>query len=123
LTCYAKESHSDYGSVRHFLPFRTRMAFYNCLILSITDYCCVVRGDTCQKNFDKILKLQKKAARLILDTGRKAYSLPLFLQLGSLPKGERIKYVHCLMELMSWLYEELINPFQKCTLLKHTRVN
>jgi hypothetical protein len=101
----------------HFLPFRVRMAFYNCVILSITDYCCVVRGNTCQKNFDKILKLQKRAARLILDTDRKAHSLP-FLQLGWLPIGERMKYFRCLLvfkllnNLCPGYVTNLLTPFK-----------
>ena len=104
--------------IRHFLPFRARMAFYNCLILSITDYCCVVWGNTCHKNLDNILKLQKRAARLILDTDRKAHSLPLFLQLGWLPIGERIKYFRCLMvfkslkNLCPGYMKNLLTPFK-----------
>jgi hypothetical protein len=35
-----------FRQIRHFLPFRARMAFYNCVILSITNYCCVVWGNT-----------------------------------------------------------------------------
>jgi hypothetical protein len=108
-----------FRQIRHFLPFRARMAFYNCVILSIiTDYCCVVWGNTCQKNFDKILKLQKRAARLILDTDRKAHSLPLFLQLGSLPIGERIKYFRCLLvfkllnNLRLGYMKNLLTPFK-----------
>ena len=60
------------------------------------DYCCVVWGNTSQQNLDRIHHLQKRAARLLLDTSYKHPSLPLFLKLGWLPIHERIKYFRCL---------------------------
>ena len=39
---------------------------------------------------------------LFLDTDRKAHSLPLFLQLGWLPIGERIKYFRCLYWFLNY---------------------
>ena len=78
--------------IRHYLPYKARVAFYNCLILSLMDYCCVVWGNTPKQNLDRIYRLQKRAARLILDVDSKAPSLPLFVQLGWLPIYDRIKY-------------------------------
>jgi hypothetical protein len=61
--------------------------------------------------------LQKRAARLILDTDRKAHSLP-FLQLGWLPIGERMKYFRCLLvfkllnNLRLGYMKNLLTPFK-----------
>ena len=45
--------------VKHYLPYyKARVAFYNCLILSLMDYCCVVWGNTSKQNLDKIYRLQ-----------------------------------------------------------------
>ena len=78
--------------IKHLLPLPARLAFYNCLILSLMDYCCVVWGNTSKENLDRIHRLH----RLILDTDYKAPSLPLFIKLSWLPIYERIKYFHCL---------------------------
>ena len=64
--------------IRHNLTYEIRLTFYNCLILSRMGYCCVVWGNTSKENLDRIHRLQKKAARLILDRESKAPSLPLF---------------------------------------------
>ena len=53
-----------------------------------------VWGNTSKENLDRIHRLQKKAARLILDRESKAPSLPLFQELGWLPIHDRIKFVH-----------------------------
>ena len=78
--------------IKHLLPLPARLAFYNCLILSLMDYYCVVWGNTSKENLDRIHRLH----RLILDTDYKAPSLPLFTKLSWLPIYERIKYFRCL---------------------------
>ena len=78
--------------IRH----HSRLAYYNCLVLSLMDYCCVLWGNTSQQNLDRIHCLQKRVARLIRDTDYKHPFLPLFLKLGWLPIHERIKYFRCL---------------------------
>ena len=72
------------------------------------DYCCVVWGNTSKENLDRIHRIQKRAARLILDADYKAPSLPLFIKLNWLPIYERIKYFHCLAP--SYL-QDLVTPF------------
>ena len=68
--------------IRHLLPLPARLAFCNCLGLSLMDYCCVVWGNTSKENLDRIHRLQKRTARLILDANYKAPSLPLFIKLN-----------------------------------------
>ena len=105
--------------IRHNLRYEARLAFYYCLTLSIMDYCCVVWGNTSKENLDRIHRLQKKAARLILDRESKAPSLPLFQELGWLPIHDRIKFVRAaivfkaLNGLLPSYISDLILPFNK----------
>ena len=65
------------------------------------DYCCAAWGNTSQQNLDRLLKLQKRAARLSLDADNRAPSLPLFLKLRWLPILGCIKYFSCLLDFKS----------------------
>ena len=101
--------------IRHYLTFKARLAFCQCLILSLIDYCCVVWGNTSQQNLERIHRLQ--TTRLLLNKDYKAPSLPLFLQLGWLPIHERIKFLRAvtvfkaLNNLTSNYITNLIKPF------------
>jgi hypothetical protein len=48
--------------------------------LPLIDYCCVVWGNCSNEGLNRILKLQKRKARLILDQDPIAPSEPLFKQ-------------------------------------------
>jgi hypothetical protein len=50
--------------------------------LSLIDYCCVVCGNCSNEELNRILKLQNRTARLILDQDPIAPSEPLFKQLA-----------------------------------------
>ena len=56
--------------IKKYLPLDIRKMFYNYYIKPHLDYCASVWGETSQKNLMKITKLQKQAARLILDKPR-----------------------------------------------------
>ena len=53
--------------LRIHLPFETWILFYIYYIKPIIEYYCIVWGTECRENENVITKLQKKAARLILD--------------------------------------------------------
>jgi putative component of membrane protein insertase Oxa1/YidC/SpoIIIJ protein YidD len=46
---------------------KTRILFYNAYILPHLDYCCSIWGDCSKYLLESLLKLQKRAARIILD--------------------------------------------------------
>ena len=56
------------------------------------DYCLTVWGSASKYQLDRILRLQKRAARIILDTPPDAPSMPLFEKLGWLTVYERLEY-------------------------------
>ena len=78
--------------LRIYLPFETRILFYNYYIKPIIEYCCIVWGTGCRENENVITKLQKKAARLILDADPLSPSKEMFKKLNWLPFKELVKY-------------------------------
>jgi hypothetical protein len=60
-------------------------------ILPLIDYCCVVWGNRSKEGLNRILKLQKRTTRLILDQDPIAPSEPLFKQLGWMSIEQRIR--------------------------------
>lgn len=78
--------------IKEFLPLDARKLFYNCYILPHLDYCSVIWGNCSQTNMYKLVKLQKRAARLILDKDFSTRSSDLFLELGWMPLEDRITF-------------------------------
>ena len=67
------------------LPVKERLLFYNCYILPHLNYCCSVWGNCLANQKNWITKLQKRAARLILDADLSIPSSDLFKKLKWLP--------------------------------------
>ena len=80
------------SKIKKYLNLESRQLFYSGYILPLIDYCCVVWGNCSNEELNRILKLQKRTARLILDQGPIAPSEPLFKQLGWMSIEQRIKY-------------------------------
>ena len=90
--------------IKKFLPIQTRKLFYNAYIMPSIDYCLTIWGNTSHSNLDRVYKLQKRAARCILDAPPDAPSQPLFEKLDWLTVYEQLivnKYV--------LLYKSLFN--------------
>ena len=67
--------------IRHYLPAKTRILYYNHYIKPHLQYCCTKWGQCNKTDIYSIIKLQKQAARLILDADKYSPSSPLFVQL------------------------------------------
>ena len=78
--------------IKSFLNLDTRKLFFNAYILPHIDYCCTVWGNSSMFMLDKILKFQKRAARIILDKNFDEPSADLFRQLHWMTIYERIEY-------------------------------
>ena len=74
--------------IKSYLPFDTRKLFYQNFIQVYFDYCSVVWGSSTK--ISSLLKLQKRAARLIYDLPGREHSGPLFKKLKWLPVQQRI---------------------------------
>ena len=66
--------------------------YYNGYLLPLIDYCSVVWGNTNKVNLEKIIKLQKRAARIILRADFNTPSKTLFEKLEWLTVYNRINY-------------------------------
>jgi hypothetical protein len=84
------------NNIKPYLPLDARILFYNSYILPTLDYCSLVWGNCSQEQLDYLFKLQKKAARIILDVNHRDYntrSSDLLDELGWLPLADRIQYL------------------------------
>lgn len=68
--------------IRKYLPTTTRALFYQYYIKPHIEYCCSIWGHCSQKDSNTITKLQKQAARLVLDVDRYTPSEQMFTQLN-----------------------------------------
>ena len=68
--------------IKQFLPLYYRKMYFNAYILPSIDYCLTIWGNAPKCHLDRILKFQKYAARIILDTPPDSPSEPLFKKLG-----------------------------------------
>lgn len=71
--------------------------FYNSYVLPIFDYGCVVWGQTTLTNQLRLVRLQKRAARLILRADFSTPSELMFKELNWLSFPKRTQYHTCLM--------------------------
>ena len=71
--------------------------YYNSYILPIFDYGCMIWSRTTVKNINRMLKLQKRAARIILKVDYLTPSGEMFSKLQWLSFPKRIKYHTSLM--------------------------
>ena len=79
-------------TIKRYLPVEYRKLFYSAYILLSLDYCLTIWGNTSKTHIERLHKLQKCAARIIMDAAPAAPSQPLFNQLNWLNKHERIEY-------------------------------
>ena len=78
--------------IKRYLNLDYRKLFYNGYVLPLINYCIVVWSNTSKTNLLRIHKLQKYAARIILDAAPDAPSKPLFDELNWLNIFEKINY-------------------------------
>ena len=81
--------------IRSCLPMRQRLLFYNSMIRSVLHYVSSIWTSCDKENLGRVLKLQKRAARVISDADNQASSVKLFNRLQWLPFYEESKIAKC----------------------------
>ena len=71
--------------VKIYFSYSLRQLFYNALIRLLFEYCCTVWGNTKNENLLRLLRMQKRCARLILDASVSDNSVQRFSKLGWIP--------------------------------------
>ena len=79
------------GRARKYLPIKYRLLLYNACIKPLFTYCCTVWSNCSQTNLDELFKLQRRCARLILDSPWDARSFDNFQKLKWLPIDQMFK--------------------------------
>ena len=92
------------GRIKSFLNLSTRKLSFNAYLLPHLDYCGTIWGNCNNYLLDKLIKFQKRAARLILDKDIDTPSAELFQQLGWMRFDERVTYRKAVL-----LYKSLHN--------------
>lgn len=82
------------------LPVDALLTLYNCMILPHLSYCCIVWGNTYQNNLDCLVKLQKKAMRVISKSLYRAHADPLFYKFCKLKISDI-----CKLQIASFMYK------------------
>ena len=77
--------------LKNYLPIKERIAYYNATVKSIMMYGSNVWSNTSKENLERISKLQKRAAGIVLGASTRARSAPLFQKLGWIPFIEEVK--------------------------------
>ena len=92
--------------------------YYNSYILLILDYGCMIWGQCSTYNINRLLKLQKRAARIILQADFMTPSKEMFRELGWLTFSNRVEYHICIMvfkSLNGQAHEYLSSLLMKCS--------
>ena len=74
-----------FRKIRKYLPLETRIKYYDYYVKPLIEYCSSVWGICSKENQTKIIKIQKKAARIILEAPPLTPSEQMFQQLKWLP--------------------------------------
>ena len=102
-----------------YLPQSSLKMLYNSLVLPHFDYCSAVWSNRYQSQTTQLFKVQKRAARLIMNQSYETPSVQLFKSLKWMTLEERFEFnrvfmiYKCLHNLApSYLSAELVNPCQ-----------
>jgi hypothetical protein len=79
--------------IKQYLPFWSRQLYYNAYISPHFDFCITVWGSSC--DISRLAKLQKQAARIILDCHYTTPSSQMFSRLKWMPIKDWVKYRQC----------------------------
>ena len=71
--------------LKHFVPTNTLLNIYRSLISPYLQFCIALWGQAANIHIDKLLKLQKRALRLIYFSDYKAQAVSLFIHSNNLP--------------------------------------
>ena len=97
--------------IKAYLPLDARKLFYSAYILPHFDLCSSIWGNCSATLFNDLFKLQKKAARIILDKDCTVRSKDLFAKLGWMPLADRITY-HRAIQMYKCLNNECPQSLQ-----------
>ena len=81
--------------IKHCLQIKHRVLFYNAIIRPVMDYVSVIWSNCDKHCLDRVLKLQKRAARIVIGADSYAPSVQLFNILKWIPFFKNAKLAKC----------------------------
>jgi hypothetical protein len=96
--------------LRHFVPVSTLISNYKSLMLPYLTYGTVVWGRAAECYIDKILKLQKRARRLIYSAHYLSHAIPYFQSANVLPIAIKLLYYKSVSILMHDVSKTVVPP-------------
>ena len=85
------------GRIKIYLDLYSRKLFFNAYILPHLDYCSTIWGNCSTTDTDRVIKFQKRAARVILHKDIHTPSNERFKQLGWMRFDERVNFRKAVM--------------------------
>ena len=106
-----------------YVPVKVQKLFYQGFILPLIDYGSNTWGSTSKQNIERLAKLQKRAARIILKTGFDTSSSEMFTDLGWLTIKNRYSYNKAVLtyKALNKLTPEYISDLLKPVSKVHNR--
>lgn len=105
---------------RKYLNLSIRILLYNAFIKPIFEYCCSVWGNTKIDNLQRLLRIQKLCARVILNAGTER-TVGLFKRLGWIPISNIIEHGKlCIMRnIVHGKCPDYFNHYIRCVKNRH----
>ena len=95
--------------MENYLSYDMKIMYYNSFIVSRMDYCICIWGGASVKLINKLYKIQKRAARIILCDHFETSSKELFQRLKWMNIFQRMEYIRCLM--MYKIYNKFVPEY------------
>ena len=95
--------------IKAYPPLDARKLFFNSYVLPHFDYCSVIWGNCSKSALNKFVKLQKRAARIILNKDYNSRTCDLFAELNWMPLEDQI-----IFRLAVQVYKCLNNNTSQC---------
>ena len=106
--------------IRAYLPLNQRLQHYNAIIRPVMSYASTIWGTSNMILLNRILKLQKRAARTIMFADRQAPSVALFNKLSWIPFYEQCKIDKCAI-FYKRIHNNLPSYLGDCIILNNVR--
>ena len=104
---------------KRYLSVSTLVTLYYSFLYPYLNYCNCIWGNTCRSYLEPLIKLQKRAVRIISSAHRRAHTEPLFtnLRILTIPK----LFVYCVQLFMFKIHHGMVPPiFRNFFAYNHT---
>ena len=99
--------------IKNYLNYESKVLFYNSYIISRIDYCLTIWGNAPKDALEPLFRLQKRAARIVLNVPVETSSISCFNSLHWMSIYQRVVYLKCLL-MYNIVNNNLYPKYLKC---------